>query len=45
MFSFMWVYLSFFLNLSRSKTELAREIGSSPWDVCAGIIIAEEAGL
>jgi Inositol monophosphatase family len=38
------VFLSFFLNLSRLKPEWIREIGCWPWDVCAGIVIAEEAG-
>ena len=38
------VFLSFFLNLSQLKPEWVREIGCWPWDVCAGIVIAEEAG-
>ena len=27
-----------------AESELVREIGCWPWDVCAGIVIAEEAG-
>ena len=38
------VYLSFFLDLSWLNSESVREIGCWPWDVCAGIVIAEEAG-
>lgn len=30
--------------MSRLKPDLVREIGCWPWDVCAGIVIAEEAG-
>ena len=44
MFRFILVYLSFFLYQSRLKPELVREVGCWPWDVCAGIVIAEEAG-
>ena len=32
------------MNLSSLKFEPVREIGCWPWDVCAGIVIAEEAG-
>ena len=38
------VFLFLFLNLSQLKPEWVREIGCWPWDVCAGIVIAEEAG-
>ena len=30
--------------MSWLRFELVREIGCWPWDVCAGIVIAEEAG-
>jgi len=33
-----------YIILSSLKPGLVREIGCWPWDVCAGIVIAEEAG-
>lgn len=41
----LYWYLTFFpSSLWSSKFNAHREIGCWPWDVCAGIVIAEEAG-
>lgn len=40
---YWYVHLSFD-NFVWVRLELVREIGCWPWDVCAGIVIAEEAG-
>ena len=41
---YWYFFLSFYPSWLESDSELVREIGCWPWDVCAGIVIAEEAG-
>ena len=41
----LYWYLTFYpCSLNSSEYNAHREIGCWPWDVCAGIVIAEEAG-